>query len=349
MDDISLNVTGTLRTIAESAWISTIDEIKAKDRDDESVEKVVRFLVENNHTSPLECVTLRFSWRSGGSDKSISILRSFIHYITSNFSRHTTDGSNNYLTIDLLNFIKITKLYHSSTDDSLPWSIFAKQQESMALIVSDLSPPRHYFPNADGHEITLGEHGMEANLVSFHAGHNKSHSRATWRVRCPLSIAVQILRHRSGSFNMVSGRYRTVAQPMISFLSDFENIFNKILNKVDNDTDLVKIDDYFSYAEKSIIKYKEVMILARKSKSNEIISNDEYKRFREVARYVLPEGRMTELYATFYVDDFEKYLMLRDSVDAQCEHVWIAREMREQYNNHIKSLGSDLEGLAIDG
>ena len=46
MDDISLNVTGTLRTIAESAWISTMDEVRAKSRDDESVDRVVKFLVE---------------------------------------------------------------------------------------------------------------------------------------------------------------------------------------------------------------------------------------------------------------------------------------------------------------
>jgi thymidylate synthase ThyX len=131
--------------------------------------------------------------------------------------------------------------------------------------------------------------------------------------------------------------------------SDFEVILNKITKIIDNDEDLDKISDYFLCAEKSIFEYKKVMILARKSKSNELISNDEYKRFREVARYILPEGRMTELYVTFYIDDFEKYLMLRDSEHTQDEHTWIAREMKKQYNSYIKSELENVNGLSIDG
>lgn len=51
---------GTDRTIAESAWTSTIDQVVMEERSDEAVERVVRFLVQHGHTSPLEAVVFRF-------------------------------------------------------------------------------------------------------------------------------------------------------------------------------------------------------------------------------------------------------------------------------------------------
>ncbi len=72
---------------------------------------------------------------------------------------------------------------------------------------------------------------------------------------------------------------------------------------------------------------------AKQSRDDKVISNDEYKRLREFARYILPEGRLTELYATFYLDDFyNNYLPLRNSPHAQTEHIWIAQEMERVLN-----------------
>ena len=36
---------------------------------------------------------------------------------------------------------------------------------------------------------------------------------------------------------------------------------------------------------------------------------------------------MTSLYITFYIDDFKRYLNLRNSAHAQVEHMWVAQEM----------------------
>jgi thymidylate synthase ThyX len=89
------------------------------------------------------------------------------------------------------------------------------------------------------------------------------------------------------------------------------------------------LDRYLGVADGSIARYKQFMRSSKVARDNGVISNDEYKRLREVARFILPEGRMTELYITYYLSDFyDNFLKLRDSEHAQTEHIWIAQEMR---------------------
>jgi thymidylate synthase ThyX len=76
---------------------------------------------------------------------------------------------------------------------------------------------------------------------------------------------------------------------------------------------------------------------AKAAKKEKIISNSEYKRFREFARFVLPEGRYTELYITFYENDFKGFLKLRNSSHAQTEHIWIAQKMKKTLENYKKN------------
>ena len=82
--------------------------------------------------------------------------------------------------------------------------------------------------------------------------------------------------------------------------------------------------------------YDHQMQLSKKAKAEGKITNEEYKRFREFARYILPEGRMTELYCTFYLPDFVHYLQLRDSSHAQTEHVYVAQQMKKSLNGKLK-------------
>jgi thymidylate synthase (FAD) len=54
---------GTDRTIAEAAWTSTTDEIRKAAKQYKDVKRVVEFLIEHGHTSPLEQVVFRFHYR----------------------------------------------------------------------------------------------------------------------------------------------------------------------------------------------------------------------------------------------------------------------------------------------
>ena len=83
------------------------------------------------------------------------------------------------------------------------------------------------------------------------------------------------------------------------------------------------------------------MYAAKIAKRKDLIDNSEYKRIREFIRFILPEGRITELYATFYLNDFDSFLKLRDSSHAQTEHVWIAQEMKRTLINNINYTYND--------
>lgn len=308
---MKLKVTGDIDFIAHSAWISTINEMRANARTREDQERVVTFLVEHHHTSPLEGITLTFESEE---NEPCRVELAWM-YATGNFSRVAPDGSKH--TIDLLNFCKVTKCDFDGQYGTL-WAEFAEQRPKLAEILNAFGPIEEEFAKPVGD--VLGDHNMSVQMVQLHDGGSREHSRASWRVKCPLSISVQILRHRTGSYNQVSGRYKTIRQEMFNSPEDCKEIAKRIGEDLDR---------YMGAAEACVARYLQFMRKCKKSKDDGVISNEEYKRMREVSRFILPEGRMTELYITYYLDDFyENYLRLRDSEHAQVEHIWIAQEMR---------------------
>lgn len=88
-------------------------------------------------------------------------------------------------------------------------------------------------------------------------------------------------------------------------------------------------------------KYLNIMKNLKKEKDIKSITNPEYKRMREVARFILPEGRMTELYVSMYMDDFENFLKLRDSEHAQTEHIALAQLMKKSLKKEWKIFDND--------
>lgn len=340
-------VTGDIEEIAHSAWISTIDEIRAKSREYEDAIRVVHFLVKNSHTSPLESVTLTIkpSAKRNVSKKGFlsflfnserdqqktlweqqnELIDSFNDKLcqvceidkSKAFHRYEKDSRlGNTLTVDLLNFVKTIKSF-GDTYQTI-WFAFREERPDLCEILEQYRP----IEKEPSKRVTcLGEHNMHVELIQFHNPQDCSedHHRATWRVRCPLSIGVQMLRHRKGSFNMVSGRYRTIRQDVYGAPDDCVEIAKKFGEDMER---------FMSVPDAAIARYNQFMFRAKKAKKDEVISNDEYKRIREVARFILSEGRMTELYVTFYINDFKNnFLALRDSEHAQTEHIWIAQEM----------------------
>lgn len=320
-----ISISGTIRDVANSAWISTIDDISANSRSDAEVDRVTAFLAKNFHTSPFECVSLTYYWMGDAEDCIASLLNS--NYSRSYISNNKKEE--NHLTIDLWNFIKVgLKTIGEDFYNTESWRLFADASPELARKAGMFNFSAQKFDKTSDANLILGSTNMKVELISIHNTGDKTTSRATWRVKCPLAIATQILRHRTGSFNQVSGRYRTIKN---EFISNFDDV-SKIINKIANNQYYI---EYMNTIFSNIIKYEELMLLAKNSKNNDIISNDEYKRLREVARYILPEGRMTELYVTFYLDDFNNYLSLRDSPHAQIEHIWVAQMMRYELNKKL--------------
>lgn len=337
---MNLTITGNLRSVANSAWVSTLDESKAAAKSDEEVIRVTKFLVENLHTSPFESVTLTFQFLL--SDESED--SSYHHWEMSPFlaspyvkSAHSEDGSTALITTDLYNFIKIAKSAYQNGEykSTTFWKVFEAQDPQLASVVDGFAPPKKYDGSTPDVSGLLGETGITVDLVEVHHAPVREHMRATWRICCPLSIAVQMLRHRTGSWNMTSGRYRTLNQDMVDTYSDIKVIINKIIGSSDDD----RHNDFNNLLTDKSIAYETYnfqMQSSKAAKADGRITNDEYKRFREFARYILPEGRMTELYCTFYLPDFINYLQLRDSPHAQTEHIYVAQQMKKALNEKLK-------------
>lgn len=319
---VKFKITGDMRTIANSAWISTMDEIKTKSRTDEDVLRVVTFLAKNMHSSPFESVTI-----------SCMLYEEVPAFISNNKFVRVFDDKKGFVT-DLLNF---SKIMHKEGFEGLIWKEFSEQNKELAEVVKLFDFNFKYMPHK--YDVCDLFPQISVELISFHEGDSNSTSRATWRVKCPLSISVQLLRHRSGSFNQVSGRYKTIRQELFETPNDIKKITKSayqmgLKSGVDELSSLsALIDDMSNDMKSSKSKYLKVMKELKKCKTDEVLTNEEYKRMREYARFILPEGRMTELYVSMYMDDFYHYLKLRDSSHAQLEHIALAQLMKKSLKN----------------
>jgi thymidylate synthase ThyX len=331
---MKLLISGNLRSIANSAWVSTLDESKTNQKSDEEVIRVVSFLAKEHHTTPFECVSLSFyQEKSSSLDSCDDFAWEIADLSSSPYAKIDFNNRNiSIVTIDLFNFIKTCKTIASDRyKESSYWKLFESQDPLMASIVDRFQPPPSYSPSTVDYGQVLGENnGITVDLIDVHNPGVKDHLRATWRICAPLSIAVQMLRHRTGCFNMTSGRYRTLNQDMVSVYDDILSISSKVDHEFSD-----SVSQLFSKEQQSIVDYQWLMNKAKESKKSDKISNEEYKRLREYFRYILPEGRMTELYATFYYPDFQHYLMLRDSSHAQVEHAYIAQIMKKTLDDFL--------------
>jgi thymidylate synthase (FAD) len=132
------------------------------------------------------------------------------------------------------------------------------------------------------------------------------HNQITFLIKCPKPINVQWLRHRTWSYNEISGRY------------------------VEFDEDLYTPDEFRQQSKNNRQASQEAKDLDQASaksiyKLGMNTAFDSYKKLlemgvaREQARMVLPFGFMTEFYATVNLRNFIHWYKLRDHEGAQYE------------------------------
>lgn len=324
---ITMNKTGDMRSIADSAWISTMSEARAKSRSDEDVDRVVCFLAEHLHTSPFESVTLSFIEKDV--DYISNLNEDMSKLLNNKYSKSSQSSESVSVTIDLLNFAKHS--YRCSFKNDL-WGVFKSEEPRLSEIIKMFDFGKKEEPPSDVTDFFLYE--VDAEIISLHKGLSKEETRATWRVKCPLSVAVQILRHRTASFNMVSGRYKTIRQEVVSIPTDIFKMLEPIENSKDTNITYL-IEGMIDNMENSKSHYLKMMKELKNCKTKGIIDNDQYKRMREYVRFILPEGRLTELYITMYLDDLDNFLMLRNSSHAQIEHIAVAQLMKKELVKYL--------------
>ena len=161
-------------------------------------------------------------------------------------------------------------------------------------------------------------------------------------IKLPIATDRQHMTHRIQSSNGLSGRYRTMPTEFYSIPEDVWDISEKIkfekevqlVDKLGNNKGISRCPDYddlqavyFNTCEIANQNYTHCMALAKEAENNNIITNKEYKRFREFYRGILPLHNMTERVTIINLRSFSNYFKLRADSHAQPEIQIIAKLM----------------------
>ena len=157
----------------------------------------------------------------------------------------------------------------------------------------------------------------------------------TVEVVTPLAIAIQLIRHRSFTFQQFSGRYQDQKEmtlmteglptaeydlfymPTVARMQDMSNRQNSVVCEDEQITALMQgtIEDAMLACYKSYNRLLDLGVA------------------KEVARFVLPQGTYTRLYVTGSPRSFIHYCNVRDDEGvAQLEHVELARAIKEVFS-----------------
>jgi thymidylate synthase (FAD) len=179
----------------------------------------------------------------------------------------------------------------------------------------------------------------------------------TVEVVTPLAIAVQLLRHRSFTFQQFSGRYED-QQEMAKFtegLISYNDLFYMPEEARDQDAKNRQNSIFTEDPSKTDAMWATMSTAY-------MIATQCYKDLlsrgiaKEIARFVLPQGVFTRLYVTGSCRSWIHYLNVRDDEGvAQWEHVELARSIRPIFSSvfptvseTLKNTVSEVDRLKLD-
>lgn len=155
----------------------------------------------------------------------------------------------------------------------------------------------------------------------------------TFEITCPLAIATQILRHRSGTFQQFSMRYAQTKG----------NYFEVQARRQDNKNRQNSIDD---------MRAEDQEWFSRAQRDNWELAMTNYQEAidrgiaKEQARFLLPSNTATTLYFTNNIRNFIHYVQLREGNGTQKEHADIARLMKEEMIKILPNVAKALEWVS---
>jgi thymidylate synthase (FAD) len=161
----------------------------------------------------------------------------------------------------------------------------------------------------------------DIKLINYLAEHKHyspfEHNSLTVLIECPIYIAAQIMRHRTGKFNMTSRRY---TEDNIEFFEP--EVYRKQHKKSKQCSD-GRVDHTENDLAKALVKEFHVDALIV---YNQLLS---LGVSRELARGVLPQNLMTKFYMTMDLRNWVNFLILRLDEHAQEEARIIAQQIRD--------------------
>lgn len=144
-------------------------------------------------------------------------------------------------------------------------------------------------------------------------------------LRIPIFVDRQHMTHRIASHNGLSGRYRTMPTDYYELPEDVNNI---ILKATDG---CILQNLYQDSCNLAVENYQNSIKILKMSEKNGRITNEEYKRAREILRGQLPVAGMTERTTIMNLRSFANYYKLRSANSAQ-------KEIQEVANLMLRSI-----------
>jgi len=170
-------------------------------------------------------------------------------------------------------------------------------------------------------------------------GHSTPFESVVFRfwMRIPIFTDRQIMTHRIASHSGLSGRYRTMPTDYYELPDDIDDIIQKV-DKLPNIFPTPKspnpewniFEAYYESCEIATNNYKLSIDKLKHYEKQGEITNQEYKRCREILRGQLPTAGMTERTTIMNLRSFANFQKLRNSDHAQPEIREVAKKMLDE-------------------
>lgn len=158
-------------------------------------------------------------------------------------------------------------------------------------------------------ELEESDHGLIRFLLRERHGTPFEHNAFRFHVRCPIFVAREWFRHRIGSFNEYSGRYKEMTPDF--YVPDADDVRTQVGKPGSYSFD--PVDSALAQSTRETIQetYDAAWAAYEQMLENGIA--------KEVARLVLPLGIYTEFYWTVNARALMNFLSLRNAEAAQLE------------------------------
>ena len=219
-------------------------------------------------------------------------------------------------------------------ENTNPWFVEGSSKARLVSVTPDPEGVLGYIARVTSKDQTNPNVERLLRYCAKH-GHWSVFEQATMTVEVvtPLAIAVQLLRHRSFTFQQFSGRYED-QQEMVKHTEDltsYNNLFYmpeeaRVQDPKNRQNSIPAADPALTDAMWATMS---TAYMVAHQCYNDLLARGVAK---EIARFVLPEGVFSRLYVTGSCRSFVHYIGVRDDEGvAQYEHCELARAIKSVF------------------
>ena len=226
-----------------------------------------------------------------------------------------------------------------------PWFIEGSSKARLVSVTPDAEQTMGYIARVTSKDQT---NPNVERLLKYCAKHGHwsvfEQASMTVEVVTPLAIAVQLLRHRSFTFQQFSGRYED-QQEMVKHTEDLTSYNNLFYMPEEARTQDVKNRQNSIAAEDPALTDAMWATMSTSYMVAQQCYNGLLQRgiAKEIARFVLPQGVFSRLYVSGSCRSFIHYIGVRDDEGvAQYEHCELARCIKSVFGTQFPTVSKSV-------